>query len=75
MPGRRVYPSAAADMFCRRRRVIELQRGMQRSLRWGGQSSKFPAPDAVGTVPLDIRSQLHSIEPRVLSPLPANDAV
>jgi D-alanyl-D-alanine dipeptidase len=30
-PGRRVYLSAAADMFCRRRRAIELQRGMQRS--------------------------------------------
>ena len=35
-PGRRVYPSVAADMFCRRRQVIELWRGMQRPSVWGG---------------------------------------
>ena len=37
-PGRRVYPSAEADMFCRCRRAIELQRGMQRPSDLGGGS-------------------------------------
>jgi len=34
-PGRRVFPSAAANLSSRRRRAIELRRGMQRPSGWG----------------------------------------
>lgn len=37
-PGRRVYPSVGPDMFCRCRRAIELQCGMQRPSDLGGGS-------------------------------------
>jgi hypothetical protein len=39
-PGRRVFPGAAANLFCRRRRAIELPRGMQRPSGWGGGSRR-----------------------------------
>lgn len=41
----------------------------------GSRSPKFPTPDAVDRVPANTRCLLELIEPRVLSPLPPNDAV
>jgi hypothetical protein len=54
IPGRRVFPSVAANLYCRRRRAIELQRGRQRPSdygRWIAFVFNYSRPFAVKSVP------------------------